>query len=153
MRIQWGEHDVGGSFPIVYLIDPIARSIVVLLIESNVAQYFVAPHSGSGPFEIGFPALGEAFPAAKWQSKKEALGKRIINGIEVEGERIVQTSADDPKLIFTHQEWLSLSLGLTLLAEASGPNWKHAASLQRLVRHEPDPALFRIPPGFSIRDP
>ena len=153
MRIDWGERGPDGAFPIVYLIDPIARSIMVVLMESREAQYFVGPHSGSGPFDIGFPAPGEALPQGKWLSHKEALGARVMNGIEVEGEKIVQTSADDPKLIFTRETWSSRSVGLTLVEEASCPHWKHTARLRNVDRHEPDPSLFLIPSGFSVRDP
>jgi hypothetical protein len=69
----------------------------------------------------------------------------------VEGARVVQTLENQPHLISTHEAWFARSLGLTLAIEASGPNWRHTARLQNLDRHEPDPALFVIPPDYTIQ--
>ncbi|HTS51559.1 MAG TPA: hypothetical protein VMH05_26605 [Bryobacteraceae bacterium] len=77
--------------------------------------------------------------------KKEGLGTRMIDGIEAEGERTVQTSEDQPLLIATREIWWSRALRVTFSEEASGPNWKHTAKLQNLDRHEPGPELFVIP--------
>jgi hypothetical protein len=36
-------------------------------------------------------------PTGKWQTKAEGLGARVIDGVEVEGERTVQSSEDQPR--------------------------------------------------------
>lgn len=100
MRIEWRIQSTrGGSFGVVDLIDPVARSIVTLLVDSKIANYFVAPHSGSGPFQVGLPAVGEWPSTGKRQTKTEQLGTRVIDGVEVEGARTVRTSGDQPPLI------------------------------------------------------
>jgi hypothetical protein len=112
MRIEWHiQNTPGGSFRIVDLIDPVARSMVTLLVDAKIASYFIAPHSGSGPFEVGFPAVGQP-PPANWQTKTEALGTRVIDGVEVEGARTVKTSEDQPPLIAVQERWSSRSLDL-----------------------------------------
>jgi hypothetical protein len=154
MRVEWrmrGGH--GASFRIVNLIVPVARSIATLLVDSKTADYLVAPHSGSGPFQIGAPAVGEWPSAGKWQTKTEELGTRVIEGVDVNGARTVRTSEDQPPLVAVQEVWSSQSLGLKLVIDAKGPNWKHTAKLQNLDRHEPDPALFAIPGDYAIQNP
>ena len=145
MRIEWRIQSTSGeSSAVVYLIDPVASSTVILPVEPEVANRTAVPRSSSEPFQVGFPAVGRLLPAGTWRTKMEGLGTRVIDGVEVEGVRTVQTSEDQPPLIAVQEMWSSRSLGLTLVVEASGPNWRHTALLQNLDRHEPDPALFVI---------
>jgi hypothetical protein len=123
----------------------------MLLVDEKVAVYFIEPHSDSEPFNIGFPAPGKAMPM-EWETKTERLGTRVIDGVEVEGTRMVRTSADQPPLIAIYEIWRSGSLGVTFLVETSGPDWKHTAKLQKLNRYEPDPALFVIPADYAIQE-
>jgi hypothetical protein len=152
IRIEWhiqGSH--GESSDVVYLIDPVVRSVVLLLVDSKIATYILAPHSSSEPFQVGLPAVGKALPAGIWQTKVEGLGVRVIDGVEVEGARTVRTSEDQPPLSAVQEIWLSRSLGLTFVVDASGPNWRHTAKLQSVDRREPDPVLFVIPPDYTIQ--
>jgi hypothetical protein len=152
VRIEWRiEGGRGESADIVYLFDPVAYTMVILLAEQRVADRQTVPKSNSGDFGAGLPSVGQPLPAGKWQTKTEKLGARVIEGIEVEGERAVQTSEDQPPLVAVGETWFSRNLGLTLVAEASGPGWRHTAKLQDVDRREPDPALFVIPPDYTIQ--
>ncbi len=74
IRIEWRMQGIHGeSFGIVDLIDPVAYSIVTLLVDSKIANYLVAPHSSSGPFQVGLPAVGRPIPAGKRQAESEIL--------------------------------------------------------------------------------
>lgn len=84
--------------------------------------------------------------------KTEALGTQIIQGVEVEGVRTVQTSEDEPPLTAVHETWRCPKLRLTLVIETSGPNWKQTARLQNVDWRDPDPALFVIPPEYTIQE-
>src|SRR5579864_5827924 len=58
MRIEWRiTSSPDGPFDFVQLIDPGARSTAMLLPEAKIA--FVTQHVGSGPFQVGFPSVGE----------------------------------------------------------------------------------------------
>jgi hypothetical protein len=152
MRIEWGsEEGHRNSSSVIYLIDPVAYSTAILLVESRIAVRTDVPRSSPEGFQVGFPAVGVWPPGRKWQIKTESLGTRTIGGVEVEGARHVSTSEDQPPLTAVQAVWSSRSLGLTLEVEASGPNWKHTAKLQNLDRHDPDPALFVIPPDYAIQ--
>ena len=147
-RAQGARGESGG---IVYLLDPVAYSVVILLVEQKVADRGAVSRSSPGGFQVGLPAVRQRLPAGKWETKTETLRARMIDGIEVEGVRIFQTSEDQPPLTAVHEKWFSRSLGLTLMEEATGPNGKHTAKIQNVDRREPDPALFVIPPDYTIQ--
>jgi hypothetical protein len=142
----------GESLALVYLVDPVARSIALLLVNEKVATYFVKPGSQSGPLNVGFPTVGQALPEGNWRATTEVLGTRTIEGIEVQGTRVVQTSDDQFALTAARESWSSPSLRMTLVEEASGPGWKHTAKLENVDRKEPAPGLFVIPPDYTIRE-
>ncbi len=152
MRVEWSlQGGQGPPLSIAHLIDPVGRSIAILLVDSKTAEYLVAPHSDSGPFLVAAPAVGEWPSTRKWQTAAEALGRRLLEGVEVDGERTAFTSVDQPPLRAAQEVWSSKSLGLKLLVDASGRGWSHSARLQGLDRREPDPALFLIPGDYAIR--
>lgn len=152
-RIEWSVPGSRGELAaVIYLIDPVASSSVILLVEAKIADRVTVPRSSSRGFDVGFPAVGKPLPAGTWRTKTEELGTRVIDGVEVEGTRIVQTSDDRPSLAATQEKWFSSRLGLMFSVDASGPNWKHTAKLQNMAAHEPDPALFAIPADYTIQD-
>jgi hypothetical protein len=152
MRIEWRvEADGDKLADIVLLIDPIASTVVWLLVGRKVAQRDAVP-SSDGEFRVGLPAVGQPPVARNWPMKTEALGTRVIQGVEVEGVRTVQTSEDQPPLTAVHETWRCPKLHLTLVIETSGPNWKQTARLQNVEWRDPDPALFVIPPEYTIQE-
>ena len=107
---------------------------------------------GSEGFRVAFPGMGEALPNVQWRTNTEELGKRTIEGIQAVGTRMTRICEDQPSLRASDERWVSKDLGITLLAEASGPNWKHTVSVQNINRGEPDAALFTIPSDYTIQD-
>jgi hypothetical protein len=150
MRVEWSlEGPDGVSYPIVYLIDPVARCTAIL-IPGKVAHRTAA--TGSETFWVGYPAMGETLPNVQWRTNTEELGKRTIEGIEAVGTRKTRICEDQPSLRASDERWVSKELGITLLAEASGPNWKHTVRVQKIDRSEPDAALFTIPSDYTIQE-
>ena len=80
------------------------------------------------------------------------MGKRTMEGIEFTGTRIVTTAEDDPVLTTTIDEWYSKELKLIGAIDRSGPYKAYTIKAQNIHRGEPDPTLFKIPPGFRIID-
>lgn len=148
IRVEWSLE----SHPVVYLLDPVAHSVAILLAHSKIAHRMLVP-SGPDGFAVGFPAMIDLPPAGKWQTKSEALGKRTRDGVEVEGARTTFTSEGQPVLIAVEERWFSGSLGLASLVEASGPDWRHTARLRKIDRREPDRALFTVPSDYTISEP
>jgi hypothetical protein len=136
------------------IFDPVAHTAVTLLMGPKIAYRVFLPSSSAGGFVVALPALGvgEARPTGKLRDTAEALGKRVMYGIEVEGVRSVQTSEGQQSPVRTEEMWSSQTLGVVLQAEAAGSNWKHTARLENVDRREPDSALFAIPSDYQIRD-
>jgi hypothetical protein len=150
MRIEWRVEISGEAIRTFYLLDPVAKCAYMALVENKTALRLGGPESGE--FQVGFPAIGRRLPDGKWKTKTASLGTRVIQGIEVEGSRTIQTSEDEPPLRAFREAWSSQSLHLTLSEEASGPGWRHTANLQNIDRHEPDPKLFVMPSDYTIQE-
>jgi hypothetical protein len=142
MRLEWAvKSSRCKSLPIAYLFDPVASSTTVLLIPSKVARRTIKPLSIEIP--TVFPEVGDPLPKRQWSRITEALGKRTIDGFEVEGIRSTVIAEDRPELHATYNSWFSKDLGSTLLTvDASGPNWAYTERLENIDRRDPDPALF-----------
>lgn len=136
----------------LFMIDPTSGARTLLLVRDKIAYRIIGPKVGEDGFVYGAGGMGEALPPGKWTARTENLGRRIIDGIEVEGERITQISADQPPLVAVYDRWYSGKLRSVVLAVASGPYGRHTARIQNLRREEPDPALFTIAPGYNIID-
>jgi hypothetical protein len=151
LRIEWRAEGLGESADIVILVDPVASSITWLAVAQKIAYPDAVPPSRDGEFRVGFPWVAHPPQARNWPMKTEALGERLMEGIEVEGVRVVQTSEDPTPLTAVHETWRCPELHLTLVVEASGPSWKQTAKLQNVERREPDPALFAVPADYTIQ--
>jgi hypothetical protein len=149
MRIEWSIQ--GTRVPVVYLLDPVARSVVILLSEARTANRHILPEPVSGEFRVGFPAVGETLPEGKWHTKIESIGADTIGGFAVIGTRTTVTSEDEPPLVRHEDRWVCKDVGFVPMVTASGPNWKHSVRIQNVRRVEPDPTLFVIPPDYVIQ--
>jgi hypothetical protein len=136
----------------VFMMDPISGARVVLSTRDKVAYRVIGPKAGENGFAYGAGGMGEALPPGDWRASTEKLERRAIDGIEVEGERITQSSADQPPLVAVYDRWYSSELKLILLAVASGPNGRHTARIENVRTGEPDPALFTVPTDYTITD-
>ena len=129
----------GGLF---IVLDPVSRTAVrVPMISSQPDRFGLSLPSTSGPQ-----------PDDTWKTVTESIGKRMIEGVELEGTRITHVSEDQPPFRVVYEYWTSSALGLVGWAAAYGPNDEHTAKLQNIERRTPDPEQFAIPPGYTIRD-
>ena len=154
VRIEWyGENGSDGRPGIVFLLDPLAYSCTILIPEQKIAHRDTVSRSSPAGFQVWLPGPGRPLPMRKWTTQTQAIGVRVIQGAEVQGTQTVQKSDESdaqPSLISTGERWTSQSLGLTLEVKVNGPGWAHSVELQDLNLHEPDLALFAIPPGYTI---
>jgi hypothetical protein len=150
MRVEGGSGSPNESY--VFLIDPSSGTRVVMSTKDKVAYRLKGAKQGESGFAYGAAGLGDALPPGHWVTSVEDLGRRVIGSLEVEGQRITQTSLDDPPAVATYERWYSQELKVTVSATASGPVGTHAARLQNLEAGEPDPALFSVPAGYKVID-
>jgi hypothetical protein len=135
------------------LVDPVAGSKVVLLTTEKVG--YRVPFPKSDQSRLAFLGLGESSQDSshKWgNARTEAVGKRTIQGIELEGTRIIRTAEGEPELTGTIEQWYSDELKLIGLLTSAGPSEAYSARIQSLRRGEPDPALFTTPAEYKIID-
>lgn len=88
----------------------------------------------------------------------EDLGTRRIAGVETVGRREtniidVGVMGNDQPLTATNETWHSQDLGINLVSTRTGPMiGKQNFTITDLTAAEPDPALFKVPAGYEIRD-
>jgi len=84
-----------------------------------------------------------------------ALGKTIVDGLEVEGVRFVFQVLDPliPPPILSWEVWTSVSLQMPVLTRTIGSFGVRTCTC-KCVQVEPPPQMFQIPSGYAvIREP
>jgi hypothetical protein len=95
---------------------------------------------------------------ARPQFTTEDLGTQIIEGIQAEGSRQTTTwpvgaMGNDRPITNTNETWRSPELKELILTKSDDP--RSGESTHKLVninRGEPDPSLFEVPPGYTVKD-
>lgn len=132
---------------VIFISDPVAR-----------VYYRVNPKFRAAvkiPFENLPPVPGSHANAA---ARTEALGKKMIEGIEAEGTRSVITIpvgrlGNERPLEIVSERWISPELQIVLLSKHSDPRMgENTYRLINIKRGEPDASFFTVPPGYRIRD-
>ena len=84
------------------------------------------------------------------------LGTRTIEGVTATGTRtartiVAGTMGNDKAIVSTSDAWVSSDLKVTVLAETDdGQAGRSTIRLVNIVRGEPNPALFQIPPDYTV---
>jgi hypothetical protein len=84
--------------------------------------------------------------------------KKTIDGIAVEGRRTTTVNSDgrignDLPITITSEEWRSPDLQILILTRYSDPRMGETTyRVTNVVKAEPDPSLFQVPPGYTIRE-
>jgi hypothetical protein len=135
---------------IVIIRDPVGRQVVYLLVRERRAVRVRAPE---GVKDVGFTggSLGPAMPTG-WNAKREDFPPRVIEGVECEGVRWTYVDPGNPDKTGYRELWESRSAAVIALASVSVPGEAFTARIENLVRGDPDPALFAIPPDYAITE-
>jgi hypothetical protein len=87
-----------------------------------------------------------------------ALEKKTIEGVVVEGRRNTTTIpagqiGNEQPIAIVSEEWRSPELNLLVMTRHSDPRMGESSyRLTNIVRGEPDPGLFQVPAGYTIRE-
>jgi hypothetical protein len=150
------------SSPIIMsitIIDPVSRKEYTLDPQNKTASVFPLPGSLAAgiqppvtpPIPTGLPPPG--MPGVE-ESKPVSLGQKFIDGIAVLGTRVEETVTfedSEPETIIIDQ-WFSPELGVPILITHQGIGIDSTERLEHIVRAEPDPALFTLPPEYNRSD-
>jgi hypothetical protein len=97
-------------------------------------------------------------PNLRPERKTEKLGGKTIAGVYAEGTRLTITYpvgffGNDKPIITFHETWMSSDLKLVVLSVDDDPRTgTRITEVTNLDRGEPNPALFQVPEGYTIRD-
>lgn len=87
-----------------------------------------------------------------------SLGKRVIEGLNSDGERTtvvipVNSIGNNQPIEIVEERWKSPDLRTTLWSQTSDPRWGETTyRLTNIVRGEPDRSLFAVPNDYSIKE-
>jgi hypothetical protein len=97
--------------------------------------------------------------SAQPQRSTEPLGNRVIEGVPLEGKRTSTTfpagsnMGNDHPVTITSEEWSTPGSTMPPFRRISDPrSGDETAASYDIVRGEPDPRLFQIPPDYQIVD-
>jgi len=116
----------------------------------------LAPGNGtSGSTTSG--GVGER-PSRPAPPSREDLGIQEMEGLSVRGTRTTRTIeagkiGNDQPIVIVTESWYSKDLQEVLLSETDDPRSGHStAKLVNIQRDEPDPALFQVPPDYTVKE-
>ncbi len=97
-------------------------------------------------------------PGLRRVVSQDSVGTQLINGVQAEGHRIIETipadaEGNDRPITVVSEYWFSPELKLTVLNKRSDPrSGESTTQILNLSRTEPDPSLFTVPPDYSVVD-
>jgi hypothetical protein len=146
----------------VFVMDPVAHTLTTWL--SNV------PNQPKVASLIKLPAARKDAPPAPAERNSagdhrpqpiitaEDLGTKTIQGLETTGKRTttivpVGRSGNSAPITKTYEVWTSADMGLVVKQTWNDPRYgERTVELKDLSRVDPDPALFRPPAGYAVKD-
>jgi hypothetical protein len=141
-------------------IGPFPEIAVVSNVTSS-SQTIRTGGTGTAPQTTGIATMTAGSgrdPNLRPERKSEKLGGKTIAGVYAEGTRLTITYpvgffGNDKPIIAFHETWLSSDLKLVLLSIDDDPRTgTRITEVTSLDRGEPNPALFQVPEGYTIRD-
>ena len=101
------------------------------------------------------PERSGSFRAA---AKTEDLGTQVIQGVSAQGKRVTRAIAagregNEKEIDIVTETWYSPDLQVVVQSKTSDPRFGETTyQLSGISRVEPDPALFAVPSGYSIKE-
>ena len=97
-------------------------------------------------------------PKLRPSTQNDKLGGKTIAGVYAEGVRVTITYptgffGNDRPIVNVRETWTAPDLRIVLLTTDDDPRYGlRTTEVTTLVRGEPDPALFQVPEGYTIKD-
>lgn len=135
---------------VIEICDPVEGAVYVLDEQAQVAHRVKMNVVNARP--------GAGGPPFRNQPDTEALGTQVMEGVVVEGYRHTSTipegkAGNDRPIAMTTEAWYSNDLKLVVLSITNDPRYgTNKTMVTNISRAEPDPALFRVPPGYTVVD-
>ncbi len=175
-----GPFATSGEAPrVVFISDPVAGVAYTLYPETRAAYRIVLPGAeivnAADPKAAPAPPPEQAIRRGPESRPREdadrrppprdgdggqivSLGKRVIEGMNSDGERTtitipVNKIGNDQPIEIVEERWKSPDLRTTLWSKTSDPRWGETTyRLTKIVRGEPDRSLFMVPGDFTVKE-
>lgn len=169
-----GQYSASGTTPqAIFITDPVAGVTYVLNPTRKIARKMTRPNTQflggpGGPGRGGrggpggpgrTPPQANAGPRQNPNVTPESLGSQNIEGILVQGTRIVRTIpagrvGNQNPIQVTSERWYSPDLKLNLLVKNNNPmGGQNNTTLSNIRRDEPDVSLFQVPADYTVQEP
>jgi len=133
-----------------------------LVSRSGAVRLEIRTTSGAEPANPGTIAISSRMilPGQPPSSDvvAEPLGSQTIEGVVTEGARQTHTIpagqiGNQQSIQIVDEQWFSPELHITVMTRHSDPREGETVfKLTNLVRTEPDPSLFQVPPDYKTRE-
>jgi hypothetical protein len=124
-------------------------------VRSGGAQVdFVGPEPPPGGEGVQFQFFG----SSKAETKTEKLEARNVEGVQAEGLRITTTIpagdiGNEQPIQIVDERWYSPELQVVVMTRHSDPRFGETTyRLTSITRSEPSPALFQVPPDYTVKE-
>ena len=158
-----GLEEGSNNFVSVTVYDPVNR--ISIFWHSNTKEAIVTPFPEPREIKRLDPIPGQAgmesTPMQRLEQIKpqiEDLGMKTINGVEAKGTRTTRVipagrEGNDQPITVTSERWTAPDLKLIVMSVNEDPrSGTSTMELTDIERSEPDPALFQVPEGYTIKD-
>jgi hypothetical protein len=161
VRLARGENGAPDEV-MVFVMDPVAHTLTTWLSgepgHPKVASVFKIP-AAQQPVAVP-PRRDNPRESVRPQPviTTEDLGTQSMQGLEVTGKRTttivpVGRSGNSAPITKTHEVWTSSDLQLVVKQQWNDPrSGERTVELEHISRANPDPALFRPPAGYEIKN-
>jgi hypothetical protein len=148
----------------IQIVDPVANTIWILRVQQRAAfriprppyiGYQPDPNIVQKPIKQPIPQPAEMRP--KYTS--ENLGTQFIEGVQVEGVRVTTIipeglQGNDKPIQIVQETWSSAEFNMAFLDRQSDlRSGETVTRVTSVSRSEPDPALFQLPPDYTVKNP
>ncbi len=121
---------------------------IATVTNSSEPAILMSSGAGPGPFD----------PSLRPSRQSEKLGGKTIAGVYAEGTKITVTYpvgyfGNDRPILNVRETWMSPELRIIVYTTEDDPRTgNRTTEITNLDRGEPDPALFQVPEGYTIKD-
>ncbi len=147
--------DAGSDRKFIVIRDPVGQVVYSLDSQRLVAHRAPLHTTGAKPAQEIYQAR-LAGPLRSPYVTRQPLGPQTMEGVYVEGFRFVTNFpagifGNDRAFVVTDERWVAPDMALAIFNKHTDPRFGESVMRRtKILRGEPDPALFQVPSTYTI---